>query len=123
MLVYGPKKVIKNSGSLERNDPYSGLEFQGTVGKEIGPWFMALTPGFGLSNDYNIRSPEYQRESDKGFSLHLKVSVGHKFKSGILLLTHTMRSEIFNNITDRPSDEIDFEIESSATAVEYAWEF
>ncbi len=123
VIFAGPKKIIKDSGGLERTDPYSLAEFQGTLGYLSTPWLFALTPGFGLSNDYNIHSNEYNRESDKGFSLHIKASVGYQFKSGTLTLSHTRRSEIFNNISDLPSDEIDFEIESNQTAMEYVWHF
>lgn len=123
VVFFGAKKIKKNNSHLERTDPYSSVEFQGTLGHQYSAWFMSLTPGFGLSNDYNIRSFDYHRQSDKGFSLHLKATLAYMFSTGTLSLEHVRRSHVFNNISDLPSDEIDFEIESNATALEYVWAY
>ncbi len=123
VMFFGPKKIVKNSHELERTDPYSSVELQTTLGYQPSSWFMSLTPGFGLSNDYNIHSASYNRQSDKGFSLHIKATLAYLFSTGTLSLEHVRRSRIFNNISDLPSEEIDFEIESNSTSLEYIWAF
>ena len=123
VVFLGKKRIKKQNGELETVDPYSILEFLASVGYQKTKWLFALTPGFGLTTDYNIRRASYSRLSDKGFTLHLRAALGYQFKEANLTLSHTLRSHVFNNITDQSSQEIDFEIESGMTSLEYIWSF
>ena len=120
-MFFGKKDVRKQSSEREITDPFSIVEIQAGMGVKKKHWLFAVTPGFGLTNDFNIRAPSYSRLSDKGFTLHMRVALAYMAKHTTFSLSHTRRSHIFNNVTDIPSDEIDFEIESQATTLEMIW--
>lgn len=122
-MFFGKKDIHKKNGEKESTDPYSIVEFQGSTGFRTRHWLFVVTPGFGLTNDYNISSPSYSHSSDKGFTVHIRAALAYINDGKTYEFSHTRRSHVFNNVADRPVDEIDFEIESEATTLEIIWAF
>lgn len=110
----GKKKVKRIDGESEVSDPYAitSLDIGG-----IFRWkslFLHLQGGFGLTTNHNIKSPSYNRFTDKGFFISAETKLGVEREGFLVELFFKPRSDVFNKIVD--------DISTADPSLDYEWE-
>ena len=118
--LLGKEKATLFNGQLKTTDSYTQVETDFGVSWNKSNFFILTKGFFGQMTDYNIRTPNRTRSTDKGFS------AGGLVEAGLILqdrwqisVGHFRRSDVFNAISDNIQDEIDFEYESGATWLKF----
>jgi hypothetical protein len=122
--VIGRKKIQKFDGNREVINTYS--KFGNRIGFQWlqNKYWFETSGHFALTTDYNSRSSNYNRLTDKGFGLGAKFLLGiHLTPELILTLDHSRESLNFNVITEVFAESTEFEIEKDETQLGVTWLF
>lgn len=122
-IYYGTKKLRRIDGELQKTKRYS--EFGFTVGakKTWTKFYMGFLSGFGLTTDYIVSSPSYNRSADNGFNYHGKIFLGWDAETFLVELATMRRSDVFNKSREGFDGDIDYELESEHTTLRFLWPF
>jgi hypothetical protein len=122
----GKKRKRRIDGETEVSDTYARTSIDLGLIKRFSHFFTSLDAGFGLTTNYNIKSPSYNITTDKGFFVRAKLAIGYETKRYLLEAFYITRSDVFNKVL--PGDQVldpslDYEWESGYSALRYAWLF
>jgi hypothetical protein len=70
---------------------------------------------FGLSSDYNVRTPLFERSADKGYLVFLNLGFSYRVSSKMLAFSRMRRgSRIYNATNEEINQDINYEIEDDS---------
>ncbi len=122
----GKKKKRRVDGETENSDTYARMSIDLGLIKRFSRFYIVSDVSFGLTTNYNIKSPSYNITSDKGFFVRGKLGLGYETKKYLIEIFHVTRSDVFNKVLPEdqiPDPTLDYEWESSYTALRVAWLF
>jgi hypothetical protein len=122
--VIGRKKIQKFDGNREVVNTYS--KFGNRIGFQWlqNKYWLEASGHFALTTDYNSKSSNYNRLTDKGFGLGAKFLLGINLTPDLILtLDHSRESLNFNVITEVFDESTEFEIEKDETQLGVTWLF
>jgi len=123
-MYFGPKKRERVDGELQKTLAYSAFSVWLGPRFEWGDFYTAILGGFGLTTDFVIESPSYNRSSNSGFLTRGSIQTGYDFGKWGLELNYTIGSDIFNKSgPERAGDKIDFELETQEVDLVVLWGF
>lgn len=121
---FGKKKLKRVDKEVQETMAYSAFSLWIGPRWEWGRFYYAAMGGFGLTTDFVIKSPSYNRSSDSGFLTRAAMLTGYDFGPWGLELAYEVGSDVFNKSgEDRVGDEIDFELETSKASLVVLWKF
>lgn len=117
------QKVKLSEFGEERASPYS------EVGIELMPTFIynnyaiRFIGGTGNTTDYNTKNNEFERKSDKGFSVYGGVSLEYDRDDFAVNAKFIATSYVFNSIDEDLTRDVDFEFENRLINLDFIWRY
>lgn len=120
---YGTKRLKRVDGEKQKTKPYSDFGFTIGAKRKWKTFYLGLTTGFGLTTDYIISSPSYNRAANNGYNYLGQLILGWSHPTYLIELVHSRRSDVFNKEREASDGEIDYENESEHTTLRFLWPF
>lgn len=123
---YGKKDFFQpGDPRVSTSEPYTEVGIKlGYLWRPLEKWSFFVDGTFGLSSDFEVRTPEVQRYADKGYLIFIGAGLNYFYSNNVFFTFHSWRgSRVYNATQEDLSRNIDYEIEDDfyLFSVSFQW--
>jgi hypothetical protein len=120
--LFGRQKIYQIDGDIQIDSSYTQVETDFGITYAPSALFFSIHGLLSQMTNFTSSSRKFTRATDKGYSVGGQIELGYnKQNLWLLSLGHQRRSDVFNAISDRVQDDLDYEYESGATWVKFKY--